>query len=152
MSSSLRASVGESIVALRFRFKLPQTFRKPTPSLKQTYSKCLFQGATLSSTSALTGVTLRLTLNASTPAWMTGAKTVSLSAVSANMSGIWSRRLQRQARGLWFDTDVSHCLVNAFTTATLEMFDSTLRPMFSARGPSKINSDSAHQWRSASYL
>lgn len=43
----------------------------------------------------LTGVTLWLTLNASTPAWMTGAKTVSLSAVSANMSGIWSRRLQR---------------------------------------------------------
>lgn len=44
----------------------------------------------------LTDVTLRLTLNASTPAWMTGAKTVSLSLVSANMSGIWSRRLERR--------------------------------------------------------
>lgn len=47
-----------------------------------------------------TGVTVWLTLNASTPAWMTGAKTVSLSAVSANMVGIWSRRLMGKQGGL----------------------------------------------------
>lgn len=46
----------------------------------------------------LTAVTLRRTLNASTPAWTTGAKTVSLSLVSANMSGIWSRRLEWEKR------------------------------------------------------
>lgn len=34
-----------------------------------------------------------LTFKASIPAWMTGTKTVSLSWESANMSGIWSRRL-----------------------------------------------------------
>lgn len=46
----------------------------------------------------LTGVTLRLTLKASIPAWMTGTKTVSLSWESANMSGIWSRRLVTRQR------------------------------------------------------
>lgn len=52
--------------------------------------------APLVSRFVLMDVTRWLTLNASTPAWMTGAKTVSLSLESANMSGIWSRRLQRR--------------------------------------------------------
>lgn len=59
----------------------------------------------------ITGVTLWLTLNASRPAWMTGAKTVSLSVVSANMSGIWSRRLQRKVT-------VSKNTLASFNTST----------------------------------
>lgn len=37
-----------------------------------------------------------LTFRASIPAWITGANTVSVSLVSANISGIWSNKLKRQ--------------------------------------------------------
>lgn len=82
--------------------------------------------APLVSRFALMDVTRWLTLNASTPAWMTGAKTVSLSLESANMSGIWSRRLQRRGAqsqlGLFTDTlctsthsqTGSHLVITAF--------------------------------------
>lgn len=37
------------------------------------------------------------TFSASSPAWMTGPNTVSVSLVSANISGIWSSKLEKQA-------------------------------------------------------
>lgn len=39
-----------------------------------------------------------LTFSASSPAWITGAKTVSVSLVSANISGIWSSKLAKKKK------------------------------------------------------